>query len=472
MKEAFIWGAGHFGALAALDMEQKEKAIAGFLDSDKKLQGKSRLGYKVFSPEQVIKTSRGKQRIVIACWSYVNEMAEELKMNGYVYGKDFEIFEEIMANYGQIREQTSEYICKFDTNDITENKTEHTNEINDIEIYVDKSILLENEIILYGNNMGFTQIELCGTLRAIGNPVSYCCGYGNNSISKYVCDVELITYEKLKELDKQKPIVVIIASSDVVIMDKHIDEIKSLKLKTKKIYTEYAAIATLSTYRTERALKSQELVLIYTMPKVGSTTLFKSVTGAGIESVYAHTLKYLRKYIPNGRQIKIVTLVREPISRTFSHIFEGYEFYAGAAMSFESLFSKRFMEARQNFEWFDYELKQNFGIDVFSHPFDKKCGYSIIKQGNVEVFVIKLEMLNSLEPVIGEFIGASQFKLINANEGDAKAYKYQYKNIKDIIRIPRKIFDIVYNDNSKFDHFYSEMEKAEFIKKWKKNIMD
>jgi hypothetical protein len=123
------------------------------------------------------------------------------------------------------------------------------------------------------------------------------------------------------------------------------------------------------------------------------------------------------------------------------------------------------------FNWFDNELKAFFGIDVYAHPFDREKGYSIIKQGNIEVLVMKMEKLNSLESVIGEFIGAPQFKLVNDNVGSNKIYKYLYKNVKDAVKIPREIFSVCYG-NPRMSHFYTEEEKAAFLKKWEKNIVD
>ena len=467
MNEVYIWGAGHFGALAALDMEQKGRAIAGFIDSDKKLHRKRRLGYEVFAPAQIIKTSGARHKIVIAAWFTVNEMADELKNNGYVYGKDFEIYKDVMANYNkQTCKKPCEHTCTLDINRITDRDGKPA--INDLEIFINKNILFDNEIILFGHIMGPTQILLCDRLKAIGAHVSYFCENGNNSYNKQVSDIEIISPGKLKELDKQKNIVVIIASSNAVVIDKLFNKITNLNLKTCKIYTEIAAIVFGNMYYFESELKAPNWLLVYQMGKVGSKTLCKSIEEVGIKCIHVHQFKPLKSCIPNANQIKIITLVREPVSRNLSEIFQNLISLRG--INFENIISSRLIEGRQFFDWFDHELKEYFGIDIYAYPFDKEKGYSIIKEGCVEVLVLKLEKVNFLEQVIGEFIGAPQFKLINDNEGDKKDYKYLYKNIKDTITIPREIFDIVYNNNPKFNHFYSEVEKAEFLKKWEKNI--
>jgi glutamate mutase epsilon subunit len=122
------------------------------------------------------------------------------------------------------------------------------------------------------------------------------------------------------------------------------------------------------------------------------------------------------------------------------------------------------------FEWFDVELKAVFGIDVYDYPFDREKGYSIIEQDNVEVLVIKLEKINSLEQVIGDFVEVSDFKLINSNVSDKKPYKYLYKNMREEIRIPREVVDRYYKNSPRMKHFYTEEEINMFYKKWEKNI--
>ena len=53
----------------------------------------------------------------------------------------------------------------------------------------------------------------------------------------------------------------------------------------------------------------------------------------------------------------------------------------------------------QSFGWFDTELKDHFGLDIFAEPFDREKGFGIYKKNNIEVFVYKLEKLNSLEVI-------------------------------------------------------------------------
>ena len=126
---------------------------------------------------------------------------------------------------------------------------------------------------------------------------------------------------------------------------------------------------------------------------------------------------------------------------------------------------------RDQFEWFNSDLRATFGIDVYAYPFDKEKGYSIIKQDNIEVLIMKTERLNTFESVICEFVGVPHFKLINTNETDSLPTKYLYRNIKDVIKIPYKTIAWCYEGNFMMDHFYSRDEKLTHLRKWKNNII-
>lgn len=120
------------------------------------------------------------------------------------------------------------------------------------------------------------------------------------------------------------------------------------------------------------------------------------------------------------------------------------------------------------FTWFDKELKEVFGVDVFKYYFDYKAGYSIIKQGNIEIFLYKLEKLKDIQKEIGEFAGVSDFKLDSDNIGSNKITRNLDKQLKHEVRIPDECLNYYYKDNIKYSHFYSDDETKEFIKKWSK----
>ncbi len=250
-------------------------------------------------------------------------------------------------------------------------------------------------------------------------------------------------------------------------------------------------------------------ILIWQPGKVGSLSLLKSLEEINVHCIHTHHLSegldLKRKYLISDsdkkrldyrllsyyndrllllddlEKVKIISLVREPISRSISHYFQHFEtdrYYVCEADYDESVldvYQKTIAYVEREtrignygflFEWFNYEIKRILSIDVYQHDFDKERGYQVIHQDNVELLLIKTEKLNDCQEVIGEFVEAENFKLVNANVGNQKPYKFVYDEVKKSIQIPEHIINFYYKGNKAMDHFYTEEEKENFIRKW------
>ncbi|WP_319204526.1 putative capsular polysaccharide synthesis family protein [uncultured Ilyobacter sp.] len=255
-------------------------------------------------------------------------------------------------------------------------------------------------------------------------------------------------------------------------------------------------------------LLSKEIILIYQMGKVGSTTIEKSLEKLGKNNVYHihHFFKEpslenikinsnLKLFIKSNREniffklkrltlyifcrikkVKIITLTREPIERNISMFFQDfpqvlYENYFINPRRNEMTQNQIFKLFEENFNhelplrWFDEEIKRYFSVDIYNYPFDKESGYSIIKESNIDMFVCKLEKLNFLENELKEFLELDEFKLEDSNSSRVKWYYYLYKEFKKNY-IPNKHYlNSMYN--SRFiNHFYTVEEIEIFKKKW------
>jgi hypothetical protein len=107
---------------------------------------------------------------------------------------------------------------------------------------------------------------------------------------------------------------------------------------------------------------------------------------------------------------------------------------------------------------------------VYDHPFDREKGYGIIRKDNVEILIYRLENLNELEQVIGDFVGLDDFKLEPANMAEQKLYDSFYKEFVKNVKLPKSYVDVYYKDNPRMDHFYSKEDKQRFLARWNKNI--
>lgn len=267
---------------------------------------------------------------------------------------------------------------------------------------------------------------------------------------------------------------------------------------------------------------NENTILIYQPGKVGSQSIWNSIRDKSIQfhsimCLYSSSLypKDLIDYYVNKfktKKIKIISGVREPIARDFSAFFQNSEnmlwpfnnMNGNIFWSYGNFLDnsknigkqKEFIKLPQiainwehsleftmqklqkyivknkldEFSWFDYELKKVFNIDVFSHPFDKEKGYTIIKENNVEILLIKLENLSSLDSVIGDFINDKEYVLNSINKNDDKIYSYTYQELKSRVLICPEYYEYYY-ENDRLQHFYTQEEIEKFCDKWKEHII-
>lgn len=248
---------------------------------------------------------------------------------------------------------------------------------------------------------------------------------------------------------------------------------------------------------------------VYSIPKTGNNSIISSLETCGLgvyyNSIHSIDSNILNKFDSTDKfeniwsnlkkgNIKIITMVRDPLAQQISLFFQViYSYYLSTENNsydlqkmFDNIFvyntntykyNDRFLDLYlnnnryKNFEvWFEKEIKANLGIDVFEHKFDKNRGYSSIHKNNIDVLIIKLEKINELEHIIGDFVNITNFKLQSENNSDQKVYKREYATFKENFRISKDYVNKLYS--SKYiKHFYSEEEIDCFKKKWEKNIV-
>jgi hypothetical protein len=263
-------------------------------------------------------------------------------------------------------------------------------------------------------------------------------------------------------------------------------------------------------------------LLIFQMGKVGSKTIRSSLRPLGLDrSIYhvhyltldrineleqdrkqylgtdkEHLLKhvwqyqYLHRQIANGfdgKRWKVITLTREPIGRNIATFFENLEVtpleperrysiksdYYGFEIVLDVENMDRLAELffeRLNHDtpltFLDHELNGVFGIDVFASEFPTSKGYKIYRDERTDVLLIRLENLNECaRDAFREFLGITEFALINTNVGSDKEYASLYKRFRDSIVLPQTYVDRMYMSEYT-RHFYSTEEIAKFRAKW------
>lgn len=239
------------------------------------------------------------------------------------------------------------------------------------------------------------------------------------------------------------------------------------------------------------------IYLIYTMGKVGSTTIYKSLKRKKLYSDVFHThflsKNYLEIILPrlhrnfhrnipigkkilshieknNKSRIKIITLTREPIERAISDLFENWKHLYDNIEDVPNNILKAHIESlhfNYTLSWFDEEFKEYLNFDIFDKYFDPYKGYEIYNHENYDILCIKLEKLNSIsKKAFMDFLG-DDIPLVLSNTSENKIGKEAHKFLK--MNVCLEVNRLIEIYNSKYvRHFYSTEEIDGFIKKWRK----
>jgi hypothetical protein len=178
------------------------------------------------------------------------------------------------------------------------------------------------------------------------------------------------------------------------------------------------------------------------------------------------------QYEINTNGVKIISMVRDPISQILSEMMQGTNFARGCVWDKSvSSFKERVMGSsglatgRYAYHWFEKHMEPSFGINVFDFPFDRDKGYSVIRKGKIEILMLTMESLRKNEKAIGDFVGIDDFKLSNKNISEHKPCKYVYERLKNELKLPTELLDEYYK-NENVRHFYTDLQLDQFRSKW------
>jgi len=254
-------------------------------------------------------------------------------------------------------------------------------------------------------------------------------------------------------------------------------------------------------------------IIVYQMGKVGSKTVVKSLekvnlrvpirhvhwlTKDGLDnyenrtkSIYrSHPGKHfwvghhLRKQIDgrlNCKAWNIVTLVRDPIARNLSAFFHTLDLWypnfntqyrdqpqSDLCKELVNIFLVKFPHDIPLI-WLDSEMREVFGMDVFSSKFPTSKGYKIYSENMTTLLLIRLEDLNRrASEAFSNFLEIEGFSLVKVNVPEQKEYGHIYQKFLEVVNLPESYVDYMYS--SKYArHFYTEEEIESFRNRWAKN---
>jgi len=161
----------------------------------------------------------------------------------------------------------------------------------------------------------------------------------------------------------------------------------------------------------------------------------------------------------------VVTLVRDPVARAVSDLFQHLSLYREEAPGGPLRPDSQALQYPG--EWTREELLPLTGIDILEEPFDAQEGFSICHKGRFSLLVVRYE---DLDRVFGKameaFTGVGGWRLGERNRSSGKAYGREYGRFREELKLPKEELERVYG-SAYARHFYTPEELVRFRERWR-----
>ena len=276
-----------------------------------------------------------------------------------------------------------------------------------------------------------------------------------------------------------------------------ISYIKSLvKIQVTKFFEK--ELYYLEKRKLKKLLKNKDkLVLIYTIGKVGSSSVYDSLKASSkvnmpvfhIHALNPDRIEAQKQYYRNSKRgaipfhliqstvlsellptfagkVYLISLVREPVQRELSSLFQDSFNFTNSKnpvnSDMEEVVKGKMEELLQRLpedEWFTNELQHVFGFNVYQMPFDPSKGYWVEqdKENNVDLAFVRLENLRTCfsEAMRELFELNDSLQLLDANVSDTKFYNEAYQETKSTIKLSKAELNALI-DSTFIQKFYSD----------------
>ena len=246
-------------------------------------------------------------------------------------------------------------------------------------------------------------------------------------------------------------------------------------------------------------LFGHEWVLVYTMGKVGSTSLYYSLKKKlGPKVMFIHRMNvsniasYNKPFLQNGikphgsslalfakqriidkgKPVSIISAVREPISRNISDFFQDFKVYNHGKDFTEVKIEKAIQNFINNYphhlpdNWFKEEFSTILGIDLQDIKFDRAEKYGTVSHGNIKVLFLRTDLNNDAKlKVLQQFLSRKNIKLRVKNTHSQKAYRDYYAEFLETIELSTAFVNRMYSEEY-LQLFYTQEEIKSFRERW------
>jgi hypothetical protein len=203
-------------------------------------------------------------------------------------------------------------------------------------------------------------------------------------------------------------------------------------------------------------------ILVYTMGKVGSTTVIRALQSAGIAAgrAYPGNIGTLNLDEYDG----FITMVRDPVARNISQFFETQQYVVMNSINPLAAFVDTFNHL-EPLRWFDDHIKPILDINVMRKSFHKTRAWEAY--GNL--LVIKTEWLSiALADALTEFCGPANYTVEHRAIGVEKfgpVLGEKYQQFLETAKFSEDFLNRLY-DTKFMKKFYLKSEIESFYARW------
>lgn len=224
-----------------------------------------------------------------------------------------------------------------------------------------------------------------------------------------------------------------------------------------------------------RSLKAQGVAPVFHMHRLNPANI-EAVRQAREDdsSSEEHEAAWINQHIiQKQRPVKFISLVREPVGRNVSAFFQNLEAITGldkeAVLCNADKLQAYFLNSYKHsvpLDWFDVEVQETLGIEVYAQPFPKEKGYIEFQNGPFELLVLRAELPDGEKAeAIQRFLGLRRFEIGRENVSARKWYADLYDHFKQHLALPQEHLDAMCT--AKYTrHFYTASEIEAMRVRW------
>lgn len=211
-------------------------------------------------------------------------------------------------------------------------------------------------------------------------------------------------------------------------------------------------------------------ILIYQMGRVGSVALRNALNKANVKNQHLHYMmndgEFYARNLPElkesilrrDHQWKVITLVRDPVMRNVSAFFRKVD-YRNHSGYIPDLLADFMTEYNHIWPliWFDLELKEMFGFDIYSRDFTQRHTGLLF-----DILVLKTEDLSTTKTkeLLEQFTGVDNIEVTRYNATQERpGLNTLHEKFKEQVIFPEAYLDFMYDSKYARYFFTQNMRK-------------